>query len=599
MSPRPGNPGRIHVVQVIGTMHIGGAENAVVHIAQGLDRSRFDVTLCCTRERGVLAEQLAGSGVDVRLAAPPTHRQRYFTPYYLARELKRLGADVVHTHGTPSLLHVGPLAMLGRAPAWVHTYHFGNYPLPSRRMMAGERFFSRFATALVAVADVQRTSIEQHHKLTGVRTIVNGVTANTFVDRPEVRARTRAELGIGADEILVGGIAVLSRQKGITYLLQAVPELLRRQPRVRVLVAGGGPLLAPLREEAQALGVADRVIFTGWRQDNLELLTALDVFVMPSLWEAMPLALLEAMAARRAIVVTDVGDNRRVVDDGRCGVVVPAGDPAALAAAIDRLLGDPLAAAAMAARAEARFRRGLHDRPHGARVRGALRAGGRRRPGPMNVLTFGGDYWDGPRHNRHYFLEELGRHERALFVSPPFHLARLIERKGPLYPSGVRHINDGLVNYTPSKWLFENHRSPWLNARMKAARLRRIEALMRRFGVTDPVLLIWHPQYRDMIGRFGERLVVYYAYDQYTGYTGGDAKASPAEIELMERADLVFALSRELAADKRQYLSEPDKVVHLANAANYDMFATSRAPETVTRPTSRRCRPRVSATSGR
>ena len=145
----------------------------------------------------------------------------------------------------------------------------------------------------------------------------------------------------------------------------------------------------------------------------------------------------------------------------------------------------------------------------------------------------------------------------------------------------MRHINDGLVNYTPSKWLFENHRSPWLNARMKAARLRRIEALMQRFGVTDPVLLIWHPQYRDMIGRFGERLVVYYAYDQYTGYTGGDAKASPAEIELMERADLVFALSRELAADKRRYLSEPDKVVHLANAANYDMFATSRAPETV------------------
>ena len=98
------------------------------------------------------------------------------------------------------------------------------------------------------------------------------------------------------------------------------------------------------------------MIFTGWRQDNLELLTALDVFVMPSLWEAMPLALLEAMAARRAIVVTDVGDNRRVVDDGECGVVVPAGDPAALAAAIERLLGDSAGAAAMAARAQARFR---------------------------------------------------------------------------------------------------------------------------------------------------------------------------------------------------------------------------------------------------
>jgi glycosyltransferase involved in cell wall biosynthesis len=201
----------------------------------------------------------------------------------------------------------------------------------------------------------------------------------------------------------------------------------------------------------------------------------------------------------------------------------------------------------------------------------------------VSVLTFGGDYWDGPRHNRHYFLEELGRHEPVLFVSPPHHIAHIIERmgKGTLHRSGVRRINQGLVNYTPSKLLFTNHRLPWLNARMRAIRLARVHALMRRHGVSDPVLLIWHPQYRDMIGHFGERLVVYYAYDQYTGYTGGDAKPSAEEIELMERADIVLALSRELAADKRRHLTNPDKVIHLANAVDYDRFATARAPETV------------------
>jgi glycosyltransferase involved in cell wall biosynthesis len=356
VSPRPGHPGRLHVVQVIGTMHIGGAENAVLHIAQGLDRSRFDVTVCCTRERGVVAEQLAASGVDVRLSAPPSRRQRYFTPYYLHRELRALGADIVHTHGTPSLLHVGPLAALRVAPPWVHTYHFGNYPLPSRRMMAGERFFSRFATSLVAVADVQRASIIAHHKVDRIQTIINGVTPNPFLDDGRTAAARRAEFGIAADEIVVGGIAVLSRQKGVTYLLQAARMVLDVHPRVRFLVAGGGPLLEALRAEAEALGLGDRAIFTGWRQDNLELLTAIDVFVMASLWEAMPLALLEAMAARRPIVVTDVGDNRRVVDDGACAVVVPPADPPALAAAVRRLLDDPAAAAAMAARGQARFR---------------------------------------------------------------------------------------------------------------------------------------------------------------------------------------------------------------------------------------------------
>lgn len=355
MSPSPGNGRRLHVVQVIGTMHIGGAENAVVHIAQGLDRSRFDVTVCCTRERGVVAEQLAASGVEVRLSAPPSRRQRYFTPYYLQRELRALGADIVHTHGTPSLLHVGPLAALRVAPPWVHTYHFGNYPLPSRRMMAGERMFSRFASQLVAVSDVQRQSIVKHHGIDRIDTIVNGVTANPFLDDGRTAAAKRAELGIAPDEIVVGGIAVLSRQKGVTFLLQGARPILDTHPRVRFLVAGGGPLLDDLRAEARALGLGDRVIFTGWRQDNLELLNTLDIFVMASLWEAMPLALLEAMAARRAIVVTDVGDNRRVVDDGGCGLIVPPGDPVALGGAVSRLLDRPDEARAMAARGLARF----------------------------------------------------------------------------------------------------------------------------------------------------------------------------------------------------------------------------------------------------
>lgn len=355
MSPRPGNPGRLHVVQVIGTMHIGGAEKAVVHIAQGLDRSRFDVTVCCTRERGVVAEQLAASGVDVRLSAPPSRRQRYFTPYYLQRELRTLGADIVHTHGTPSLLHVGPLAALRVAPPWVHTYHFGNYPLPSRRMMAGERLFSRFASQLVAVSDVQRTSIVQHHGIDRIDTIVNGVTPNPFLDDGRTRAARRTELGFSDDDVVIGGIAVLSRQKGVTYLLQAAAPILAAHPRARFLVAGGGPLLDALKDEAAALGLGNRVVFTGWRQDNLELLTAIDLFVMASLWEAMPLALLEAMAARRPIVVTDVGDNRRVVDDGGCGVIVPPGNPAALAAAVTGLLDRPEEAEALAARGLARF----------------------------------------------------------------------------------------------------------------------------------------------------------------------------------------------------------------------------------------------------
>lgn len=196
----------------------------------------------------------------------------------------------------------------------------------------------------------------------------------------------------------------------------------------------------------------------------------------------------------------------------------------------------------------------------------------------MNFLSFSGDYWDGPRHNRHYFLEELGRRDRVLFVSPPFYIVNLIRQmgKGTLHPSGVREISSGLVNYAPSKMLFTNLRVKWLNDAMASMRHARVQALVRKYKVEDPILFLWHPMFRDQIGRFNERLVIYYAYDQYTGYTGGDAKASPAEVELMERADLVFVLSRELLADKRKAVTNPDKVVHLANAVDYPMFAAAR-----------------------
>jgi len=352
-------PRRIRVMQVIDSMHIGGAENAVVHLARGLDRRRFEVSLRCTNMLGVLADQLVSEGVDVELAGTDRRSKlRYFTPWFLWRAISRWRPDVVHSHGTPGLLHTGPLAAIGAAPPWVHTFHYGNYPLANAREMAAERLFAREASQLVAVSEVQRHSIIRHHRVPAgaIETVINGVDANRAVTDAAVRAERRREFGFADDAIVVGCVAVLTRQKGITHLLAAARQLIADDPRIHFLIAGGGPLEAALREESHALGLDGRVVFTGWRQDNLALLSALDVWVMSSLWEAMPLALLEAMAARRPIVVTDVGDNRMVVDGGACGLLVPAADPGAIAAAVRQHLHDPAAARAMAERAHSRFR---------------------------------------------------------------------------------------------------------------------------------------------------------------------------------------------------------------------------------------------------
>jgi glycosyltransferase involved in cell wall biosynthesis len=207
----------------------------------------------------------------------------------------------------------------------------------------------------------------------------------------------------------------------------------------------------------------------------------------------------------------------------------------------------------------------------------------RGREARMNVLSITTDYWDGPRHNRHYFCEALARHVPTIFASPPVNIERVVKEtgRGTLPKGGIREVAPGLFNYTPPPYLFVNHRLPWLNEWMKTARVDAIRRLMRRERFDDTVLLVWHPYFRDLVGRFDERLVVYYAYDQLSGYTGGDAKPSAAEIALMERADLVFVLSRELLDDKRRHVSNPDKVFHLANAVDFDLFSRARAPETI------------------
>lgn len=355
---RPATIERIRVLQIIDSLHIGGAENVVIHLSRALDRSEFDAAAACTRFRGVQADRLTEAGLAVHPVFPTNRAFRHFTPLSLARLIHRLQPDVLHSHGTPALLHTGPLAMtglLGRRP-WIHTFHFGNYPHLAPNLMRGERFFAKYPTRLIAVSDSQREAISRCHNvpLERIETKYNGVHDLRLHQAPGARERGRAALNLSREDIVVGSLAVLSKQKGVSYFLHAASELLRTRPQLKFLVIGGGPLETELKNEAAALGIGNAVVFTGWRTDAIELLPALDVFVMASIWEAMPMVLLEAMAAQRTIVVTDVGDNKKIVEHERSGLVVPAADGAAIAAAIERLLANP---SLMAAYADAAYKR--------------------------------------------------------------------------------------------------------------------------------------------------------------------------------------------------------------------------------------------------
>jgi glycosyltransferase involved in cell wall biosynthesis len=174
-----------------------------------------------------------------------------------------------------------------------------------------------------------------------VVTIPNGVDAAAFDPALWPREGARRALRLAVDEDTVGVIAHLSPVKGHADLLAAMPRIAAARPRVRLLVVGDGGLRPELEARSRSLGLDERVVFAGASEDVAPVLAALDVVVVPSHTEGLSNALLEAMAMARPVVATAVGGNKDAVEAGVTGLLVPARDPEALAAAVLRLLERP------------------------------------------------------------------------------------------------------------------------------------------------------------------------------------------------------------------------------------------------------------------
>jgi glycosyltransferase involved in cell wall biosynthesis len=208
------------------------------------------------------------------------------------------------------------------------------------------------------------------------------------------RLGARRQLGFQDSELLIGAIGRLAPQKGFVHLIRAMPQVLAAVPNARLVLAGDGPLERELKDEAVECGVAERVQFLGFRRDILELLTAFDIFALPSLWEGLSISLIEALAAGKPIVATDIDGNREVIDNLETGLLVPPADAGAFAAALLRLLTDRSLAERLAVNArlsaESRFSMERMVEQNLAvynRVAAGERAGKQRASGPSYVKS--------------------------------------------------------------------------------------------------------------------------------------------------------------------------------------------------------------------
>jgi glycosyltransferase involved in cell wall biosynthesis len=320
------------------------------------DRARFDVSLCglkheepATRwlgEQGIAVHHLGRGRFDPRIA------------WDVAALARRLGARILHVHGYAAADFGRLAARIAGARLVLHE-HFADPALPRYQAVA-DRLLAPWTDAAIAVSRSTREFLvnERHVPRDRVRLIWNGAPLDEFAPVSRERAlAVRRALGIADDAVVVGTIGRLNAQKGHRFLVEAAARLVPRVAGVRILIAGDGDLAQDLRRQAGELGVAQAVVFPGHRSDVPDLLGAIDVFCLSSLYEGTPLALFEAMAAGKPVVSTAVDGCREVLEEDATGLLVPPSDATALADALERLLITPSLRQELAARALAASRR--------------------------------------------------------------------------------------------------------------------------------------------------------------------------------------------------------------------------------------------------
>jgi glycosyltransferase involved in cell wall biosynthesis len=387
----------ISVLHFSNTLVRGGAEQHMLTLLRGLDRSRFRPHLVCTPE---VAEKI-GPDLPSDVELLPL-RLRKPSDVGAARALGQLlrarRVDVLHSHLFYGSLFASPVGKLCGVPLVVETPHVRErwrHGLKSRFVV--DRLAGRFVDQYIAVSEANRRYLIEEKGLPPQKIVVihNGCNVRRFTPHHQEPAGLRQSLGFGNDDPVLVVIGRLEPQKGHRVLLEALPAVRREFPAVRVVFVGEGALRAELEHQVAGSGLAHVVRFVGQQSNIVDWLALADVTVLPSFYEGLPLAAIEALAAGRPIVATAVDGTPEVVVDGATGLTVPPGDPTELARAVCRLLGDPSLGEKLALagrdwvlerfaedrqvrRTEALYQLGLARRGHLVDPRPELTAGGHR-----------------------------------------------------------------------------------------------------------------------------------------------------------------------------------------------------------------------------
>jgi glycosyltransferase involved in cell wall biosynthesis len=320
---------------------VGGTEAHVLELASRIDRRKFNVMVCSLKPLGRLGEELRAQGIRV-VSLSGIGKFDLRVMRRLWRVLKKEQPDVVQAFLFWANIAARLLSQLTPRCRVISSYH-DEVVLEGWFNRAIDRLTMNWTKYIVCCSEAVRGSVER--RIGGEKeqfvVIPFGVEANRFGD---VGRMSGTGLGLHEGLPVIGTVCrLIEPKKGLKFLLEAVAHLEREvgKPVCQVLIVGEGPAEENLRALSAQLGIAPRVVFSGMRRDIPQLLTLMDIFVLPSLYEGFGISILEAMAAGKPVVASRVGGIPEFVASGESGLLVQPGDSVALAAAIKQLLAQP------------------------------------------------------------------------------------------------------------------------------------------------------------------------------------------------------------------------------------------------------------------
>ncbi len=341
------------VLHIITRLIRGGAEHNTLLSAQGLAELGYDVSLVAGPSDKIEGDlEFAYRQADIKLKLFPSLVREIsplkditsFLMLYIFIRKERF--DIVHTHVSKAGILGRWAAKMAGVPYICHTTHgniFGGYfsPLISKLFILLNKITVIITDKMITITNIGKKQwLDQNiGKPSQYTSIYSGINLDEFnpqnynIENEDVKKK----LGFQIDDFIIGNVGRIAPIKGHKYLIQAAPSIIEEIPQAKFLIVGDGPNRSEIETLAKKLGLDEHVVFLGMQENVPELLSIMNIFVLPSINEGMGRALVEAMAMKLPCVATSVGGVVEVIKDGETGLLVPSEDPKALAGAICRL----------------------------------------------------------------------------------------------------------------------------------------------------------------------------------------------------------------------------------------------------------------------